>query len=75
LDHTLAAAKGAIAKQALAWPNVPGPEDNTHRELWGEAAGTFSIPRLLLIDRNGILRADALPDKLDREIEKLMGKQ
>ena len=74
LDSTLAAAKHAIAKQALPWPNVPGPEDKS-RDLWAEATGTFAIPRLLLIDRNGILRAEALPDKLDTEIEELTGKQ
>ncbi len=72
LDLTLAAAKRAIAKQALPWPNVPGPEDKNHRDLWAEATGTFAIPRLLLIDRNGILRADILPDRLEAEIEKLM---
>lgn len=74
-DHTLAAATRAIANQALPWPNVPGPEDKSHRELWGEATGTFYIPRLLLIDRNGVLKADTSPDKLDTEIEKLMRQQ
>jgi peroxiredoxin len=72
LDSTLPAAKRAIARQALPWPNVAGPEDKSHRDLWTEATATFAIPRLLLIDRSGILRADVLPDPLDREIEKLM---
>jgi peroxiredoxin len=75
LDSTVAAAKRAIGKQALPWPNVAGPEDKSYRDLWAEATGTSAIPRLLLLDRNGILRADTLPDQLEAEVEKLMSKR
>lgn len=75
LDSTVAAAKRAIGKQALPWPNVAGPEDKSHRDLWAEATGTFAIPRLLLLDRNGILRGDTLPDQLEAEVEKLMSRR
>jgi thiol-disulfide isomerase/thioredoxin len=75
LDSTLAAARQGIVKQSLPWINVPGPEDKSHRELWGEAAGVFYIPRLLLIDRDGTLRADVPADKLEGKIEKLVRKR
>lgn len=75
LDSTLTAARRGIAKHSLPWINVPGPENNSHRELWGEAAGIIYIPRLLLIDRDGILRADVPADKLDDEINKLIRKR
>lgn len=44
------------------------PADERKRELWYEAAGLESVPRLLLIDRQGILRADCGPDQLEQEI-------
>jgi thiol-disulfide isomerase/thioredoxin len=74
-DHTLADAERAIAKQALPWPNIPGPADDGHRELWGKTTGTLALPRLLLIDRDGILRAEVSADELEADIAKLISKR
>ena len=73
-DWTLEEAKRTIAQQELPWPNVLAPTDKDQRELWLIASGTGALPRLLLIDRDGILRADILPQELDKEIEKLIEK-
>jgi thiol-disulfide isomerase/thioredoxin len=73
-DSTLEKAKDTIAKNELPWPNVFAPFDNGQRELWFTASGTDTLPRLLLIDREGILRAEVSPDNLDAEIEKLVDK-
>ena len=72
-DYSLKDARRAIADQKLPWANVLAPSDEDHRKLWSEATGTGSLPRLLLIDRDGILRAETSPHHLDAELEKLMG--
>jgi thiol-disulfide isomerase/thioredoxin len=71
-DRTLEEAVGALAEQDLPWPNVFAPAEKDHRELWFAATGTETLPRLLLIDRDGILRADVAPRDLEAEIEKLV---
>lgn len=67
-------ARRTIAGQELPWPNVLAPTDPTQRGLWLTASGTGPLPRLLLIDRNGILRAEVSPPDLEAEIEKLMNR-
>jgi len=74
-DWTLEEAKRTIAEQELPWPNVLAPTNKNQRELWLIASGTGALPRLLLIGRDGILRADVSPHDLDAEIEKLIDKQ
>jgi thiol-disulfide isomerase/thioredoxin len=71
-DYTIAQARRVIADQKLPWPNVVAPLDKDHRRAWLEATGTGPIPRLLLLDREGILRADVSPYNLEAEIEKMM---
>jgi peroxiredoxin len=73
-DYSLEVAKATIAKQELPWPNVLAPVEKSQRELWEQATGAFSIPRLLLLDREGILRANTSPSDLEAELEKLIGK-
>ena len=73
-DPTAEAARQVVAEQGLPWPNVLAPADGEQTALWYAATGTRSLPRLLLIDRDGVLRADVTPDQLDAEIEKLVGK-
>jgi len=75
-DQSLQVAKRTIARQQLPWPNVLAPVEQSHYELWRQATGIFEtdIPRLLLLDREGVLRADASPANLEAEIAKLMSK-
>jgi thiol-disulfide isomerase/thioredoxin len=71
-DWTLEVAKRAIAKLELPWPNVLAPEQKEQRELWLTATDTAGLPRLLLVDSDGILRVDCSVGQLESEIDKLM---
>jgi hypothetical protein len=65
-------ANQAIKRLGLTWPQVFVPADEKARELWHEASGIHGLPRLLLLDRRGILRADCGPGELAGEITKLL---
>lgn len=73
-DWTPEVAKRTITEQGLPWPNAIAPTPKDQRELWLTATGTGALRRLLLVDREGVLRADVSPHDLDAEIEKLMNK-
>jgi RNA polymerase sigma factor (sigma-70 family) len=70
-DHGADKAKKACARFGLPWPQVLVPDDETTRQLWQEAGGIGVLPRVLLIDREGILRADQ-PSQLDKAIAELL---
>jgi uncharacterized protein (TIGR03067 family) len=70
-DRDAAKFQKTCAKLALPWPQVIVPSDQKTQQLWGEITGIVSIPRLFLIDRNGVLRADS-PSKLQEEVAKLL---
>ncbi len=58
---------------ALPWPQVYVPGDDRARRLWRDGPGFPSFPRLLLIDRQGILRwDDGNPEELDERINTLL---
>jgi hypothetical protein len=57
----------------LTYPQVWVPSEEKTRELWEKASGITAVPRLLLIDREGVLRADG-PDKLEEQIAKLLAR-
>jgi RNA polymerase sigma factor (sigma-70 family) len=61
----------ACKSQNLPWPQVWVPSDDQTRNLWQEANRLEALPRLLLIDRDGILRADS-HGSLKEEIFKLI---
>jgi thiol-disulfide isomerase/thioredoxin len=58
LDEDPNAAGVAAKKHELPWPLVVLPAGEEARELWTQASGINVIPRLLVIDRTGVLRAD-----------------
>lgn len=47
------------------------PSDEKTRQLWGEITGIGCVPRLLLIDRQGVLRLDS-PANLKEEVARLL---
>jgi thiol-disulfide isomerase/thioredoxin len=56
----------------LSWPQVQAQRrTELERQLWVQASGIVSIPRILLIDRAGVLRADS-SSKLADEVAKLL---
>ena len=71
-DLDAAKVKRVCKEQGLTWPQVLVPADEKRRALWRDAADLAIIPRLLLIDREGILRADCGPDQLEEEIARLL---
>jgi len=74
-DQDTEKAAAAFEKLELPWPRVQVPADGQTHRLWWEAAGIRSLPRLLLIDRQGILRADCSPGDLTAAVEKEMKPQ
>jgi thiol-disulfide isomerase/thioredoxin len=71
LDTDAAKLRKVCQARDLTWPQVLVPADGKKRRLWMEATGGAGVPRLLLIDRAGILQADCPPD-LGEEINRLM---
>jgi thiol-disulfide isomerase/thioredoxin len=56
----------------IPWQQVMAPTEEMRRDIWMRAMGIQSLPRLLLIDREGILRIDCKPDELDSRVTELM---
>jgi RNA polymerase sigma factor (sigma-70 family) len=71
-DTDAATTREACRQYCLLWPQAFVPSDDKTRELWEQAAGLKSVPLLLLMDRDGIFRADCHPDHLGEAISKLM---
>ena len=78
-DRTREKAEAAIAKEGLPWPQVlMEPKSFRVWELWGDASRFGGIPRLFLVDPEGVLRWDswapgATIDELDDQIVSLLG--
>jgi hypothetical protein len=51
------------------------PSDEKTRKLWNEANGIGSFPYLLLLDRDGILRAEGHVEKLEKTVAELLKKK
>jgi hypothetical protein len=72
LDEKVETGQKVWQSLSLTYPQVWIPSDAKTRELWEQATGITGVPRLLLIDREGILRGDG-HDKLEEQIAKLLG--
>ncbi len=55
-DPTRARAEELVKTVSMPWALVYVPEDDHTRELWAKGPGITDLPRLFLIDRQGILR-------------------
>ena len=58
LDRDVADAVRVYAERDIEWPLVFVPTDERTRDLWRRATDTYGIPRVLLIDREGVMRGD-----------------
>jgi len=58
LDRDVADPVGVYADRDIEWPLVFVPTDKQTRDLWRRATDTYGIPRVLLIDREGVMRED-----------------
>jgi thiol-disulfide isomerase/thioredoxin len=75
LDTDSAKAREAYQKLALSWPLHVIPADPNSRAALRDVTGIQSVPRLILLDRNGMVRADlnAWSEQLVRQVESLTG--
>jgi thiol-disulfide isomerase/thioredoxin len=71
-DKDAKSAEAVYERLEIYWPLVVVPSDTEVRVLWRRAARISSIPRYLLVDRQGILRAHLSGSK---EIEKELDQQ
>lgn len=65
----------AVKSLSMPWPQVMAPGEPSTRELWHQATGISTLPRCLIIDRQGILRADCGPKELEQELTRLIGSE
>jgi peroxiredoxin len=72
-DNDPEKAKETCRRLGLPWPQVVVPNDDATRQLWQEASGMGELPRVLLIDREGVLRADQAHE-LDKAVAELLKK-
>jgi thiol-disulfide isomerase/thioredoxin len=68
LDTDDAARDKAIEENSMSWKQAVVPKENDAQQLWCKAMGLRAIPRLLLVDREGILRADCDSSQLEAEL-------
>lgn len=73
-DYDPAKARSAVDSLRLPWPEVPVPTEKKVRELWKEAASVAFLPRLFVLDRNGVLRGDVQPLELEAKVLELIGR-
>lgn len=71
-DNKPEKAKEAIKSKELTWPQVFVPDNEAVRDLWREASTVSTLPRLLVLDRNGVLQADCAPYELEKTIAELL---
>ena len=73
-DQDRTRAERLIKTQGLPWHQVFVPGDDRTRRLWDEGPGLPSYTRLLLIDRDGVLRWDGDPGELDERVAELLAR-
>src|SRR5262245_16708506 len=71
-DRDADKARKTVTSKGLDWPQVLVPADEKIRDLWEEATGIEALPRLLLLDHSGVLRADCGPGEIKDQIAKLL---
>ena len=71
LDPKVETGQEVCRSLGLTYPQVWIPGDKKTRELWQAASGIRGVPRVLLIDRDGILLADN-PQQLEEQVNRIM---
>lgn len=65
----------AVKELDIPWQQVMAPTEKETRDTWMRAMGVQSLPRLLLIDREGILRFDCKPSDLESCVTRLIDRE
>ncbi len=71
-DKDRARAEALVKSLDVSWSDVYVPADDRTRDLWADGAGISGLPRLFLIDRQGILRWDGGPHELEKRVTELL---
>jgi RNA polymerase sigma factor (sigma-70 family) len=71
-DQDRARAEELVKTLGLPWAEVHVPDDERTRELWADGPGISGLPRLFLIDRQGILRWTGGPGELEDRVNSLL---
>jgi thiol-disulfide isomerase/thioredoxin len=73
LDEDPKAAAAAAKKLELPWPLVVVPAGEEARNLWTQASRIRRVPRLFVIDRKGVLRAElSSAEELEKTVAGLL---
>ncbi|QDV37527.1 sigma-70 family RNA polymerase sigma factor [Tautonia plasticadhaerens] len=72
-DKDAEKAKEAIESLGMTWPQVLVPDDEEVRRLWSEGSMIDGLPRLLVLDRRGVLRVDCAPEEVEEQVVRLLG--
>jgi peroxiredoxin len=73
-DNSLEECLETAGKQKLPWQLVHVPEEESVRHLWETAAGVSTLPRLFLIDGEGIVREDFYPSDIEATLKPYLGR-
>jgi hypothetical protein len=68
-DKDVETAETAVKSHEIPWPTVHVPADKEIRDLWDEATRISALPRILVIDQQGILRADLASPDTEKNLE------
>ena len=71
-DHKRERAEELIKSVGLPWAEVYVPDDDRTRGLWADGPGIGGLPRLFLIDRQGILRWEGGPGEVEARVNGLL---
>jgi RNA polymerase sigma factor (sigma-70 family) len=73
MDQSEKKMQDMVDAMGLPWPQVLVPNDREIRGIWQLVNGIHSIPRVLLIDKEGILRGEDLgEEELRRKVVELL---
>jgi predicted enzyme related to lactoylglutathione lyase/thiol-disulfide isomerase/thioredoxin len=72
-DREAGKAEEAVTSLGIEWPQVFVPADPETRDLWYQVSSIRTLPRILVIDRDGVLRVDTgSPLELESAVSALM---
>lgn len=71
-DATQEAAVRAINSNNLTWPQIIVSSDQETRSAWHDMATVKVLPRVFVLDRQGILRADITSSEIDEIVRRLV---
>jgi hypothetical protein len=71
LDEDEDSFRRVVKSEGLIWTQVLVPTEQQTRQLWADASGITGIPRVLVVDREGVLRFDTAGN-LEENIARLI---